>query len=158
MDRARLLPLIALSTTLGCAATSGREWLNTPIDAASPSGISEATPLIDSPEARPRLRETVTLGESYALATGDAYGPAPAAAAGVQVNVSTYVPVTNNYYGGYGYAGLGYVYANDPVRDRPAAGHSSQPPPLQPGQNFAPPPSYGPSFPFRSAPASPWAR
>jgi hypothetical protein len=153
VDSARLLPLLALSTSLGCAATTGEDWLNTPIDATAPSSISEVPPLVESADARPRLRQTVTLGESYALATSDAYRPAPAAAAGVHVNVSTYVPVTNNYYGGYGYA-----YTNGPLLDRPSAGHPSQPPPLQPGQDFAPPPSYGPSFPFRSAPASPWAR
>ncbi len=156
MHPARLLPLLALSTTLGCAATSGQDWLNSPIDAAPPENVASAPLVIDPPVARPRLRETVTLGESYAVATRDAYGSPAAGAAGVQVNVSTYVPVTNNYYGGYG--GLGYAYATDPVRARPNASHPSQPAPLQPGQSFAPPPSYGPSFPFRSAPASPWAR
>jgi hypothetical protein len=156
VDLTRLLPLLVLGTTLGCVATSGQDWLSSPIDAAPPESIASATPVIDTPATRPRLRETVTLGESYVVATRDAYGSPPAGAAAVQVNVSTYVPVTNNYYGGYG--GLGYVYANDTVGERPNAIHPSQPAPLQPGQSFAPPPSYGPSFPFRSAPASPWAR
>lgn len=152
-----LLPLIALSSALGCASTSGRDWLNTPLDAAAAGTTpAEVQPSVAaSVEARPRLQHTITLGESYAVASNTGSGVPAAAGAGTQVNVHTYVPVTLN---NYGYGGLGYVYANDGDDRPPSPARPSQPSHLRPGQDFPSPPSYGPSFPFRSAPASPWAR
>lgn len=86
----------------GCAATSGQEWLNAPVEQPrallSPS-VETAEPVSEAP---PRLNHTVTLGESYSVAAT----PAAAGLVGgpaVQVNV----PVVINNYTGYG-AAYGY--------------------------------------------------
>lgn len=89
-----------------CAATSGQEWLNAPVEpsrALLPPSAETTEPVSQAP---PRLSHTVTLGESYSVA------PPPAAAGlvggpAVQVNV----PVVINNYAGYGsaYGYGGYV-------------------------------------------------
>jgi len=156
MRALELLPWLTLST-LGCGATAGQDWLAEPLPAAAvsmaQSGERRALETETTPEARPRLRHTITLGESY-VASSTSYASAPSGAASVQVNA--YVPITFN--NGYGYGGVGYVYAGDGQHRPPSHAQPSPPSQLQPGQNFPSPPSYGPSFPFRSAPASPWAR
>ena len=126
---------------IGCAATSGQEWLNAPVDqhaALLPPSVetTEATP-----EAPQRLNHTVTLGESYATY------PTPRAAAGgpaVQVNV----PVVINNYAGYGaaygygsYAGYGSVYS---ARAGAAPVHGSANASQKVGADFPAVPSYGP--------------
>lgn len=131
-----------------CATTSGREWLEAPIEPRAPSTQSEGafTVADESLEARPRLRQTVTLGESYA--------PPPQAAVAVagpavQVNVNNTQIVNHPIgYGGYGYGygyGAGYGYARGygasvvgtPVRAAPSM-------PTKVGGDFPPPPDYGP--------------
>jgi hypothetical protein len=98
-------------------------------------------------EARPRLRHTITLGESYASteprsATSATTGP------NVNVNVATYVPVTVNNYA---------VGVLDTPRAAPAAPSTPSTTPAT-GGDFPAPPSYGPSFPYSTSPASPWGR
>ena len=147
MFRASLAVLVALSGLSACGATSGQEWLHTPIDEREvhAAELSEAPPALPSDE-RPRLRQTITLGESYASVASES---APAAAPGgspVPVTVNTHVPVTVNNYATYGY-GPGYrPAAPAPVRGAVPAT----------GEDFPAPPSYGPSFPYRASPASPW--
>lgn len=143
--RCTLLGFLSL-LHLGCA-TSGQAWLNTPIESQTTQADSEI--YVAAHAARPRLRQTITLGESY---VPDTERPAAAAAASnatsVHVNVATYVPVTVNNYAGYpaGYDAAAPVAPT--VRSAP----------VQAGQDFPSPPSYGPAFPYSSSPASPWAR
>lgn len=105
------LPAIALWAVLlsGCATTSGREWLNSPIEERGHPSGAQVVAMEEPIEARPRLRKTVTLGETYAVAPQRSAGAAPSGAPSVQVNVQTPVTV-NNYGGGYGYGGYGYGY------------------------------------------------
>ena len=128
----------------GCATASGREWLDSPIDAGTP--VPEAASLVEGPapaEARPRLRQTITLGESYAASAGPS--AAPASTPAVQVNVHTHVPVLINSPVGYGY-GYGYGPPSSyrpgswgaPVR---ATTRGTEP---QVGADFPAPPDYGP--------------
>jgi hypothetical protein len=123
--------------------------VNAPIDvsAAPPLGVSLADE--GAGTARPRLRHSITLGESHAGSPPAPTGAAPDAPATVQVNVHTYVPVTINNYGGFDYA----VDHDGAPRAR-----TSRTAPVHPGQDFPTPPSYGPQFPYRTGPASPWAR
>ena len=140
--------LLVMLTQVGCAATSGQDWLNTPIEeqtAASATDVNVPAP--SESESRPRLRRAITLGESYAGSVATAERSAPGAAS-VQVNVSTYVPVTVNNYGG------GYTSDYSVVAPSRASTGTT----LQPGQDFPSPPSYGPAFPYHAGPASPWAR
>jgi len=148
MKAARASALSALSLALaGCATTSGQDWLNSPIDA--PAATTTIYVSADSSGAtRPRLRQTITLGESYA-GTADSAAPAPNDGSSVHVNVATYVPVTINNYGTYP------AVFDATVTPLPRATHSTSP---QPGQDFPAPPSYGPSFPYQTSPASPWKR
>ena len=129
----------------GCATTSGRDWLDAPIEprAAVSAQADVASTTVEEPiEARPRLRHTVTLGEVFE--------PPPQAllvAAGgpsVQVNVSTPVYVSTPAYGyGYGYTtrssayGYGGRVSGAPVRSAPSA-------PTKVGGDFPAPPDYGP--------------
>jgi hypothetical protein len=101
MTCARALLVLGLAQA-GCAATTGQEWLNAPVEPQTtllPPSVetTEATP-----EAPQRLNHTVTLGESYAAYPAHA-ASAPGAPA-VQVNV----PVVINNYAGYGPA-YGYI-------------------------------------------------
>lgn len=159
-----LLLAVLASALAGCAATSGQDWLNSPLDEQASSASerlareSAAPATVPGPQdpspslARPRLQHTITLGEDYGIASA---APAGAAQGGPSVQVNVNVPVAVNNYGGYGY-GLGYYgYANG----SPARPPGPTPTPrVQPGQDFPSPPSYGPAFPYRTAPASPWAR
>jgi hypothetical protein len=140
-----LLSLLLGACLEGCAATSSQEFLSTPLDEQTP--LLQATRAESAPAARPRLEHTITLGETDA-----SYVPPPAAAdagsgANVQVQVQTNVPVTINTYGSY----PGDVVAPRALPAQPSTT-------LEPGQNFPAPASYGPGFPYRSGPASPWAR
>jgi len=133
----------------GCATTSGRDWLDAPLEphATVSAQTSVAPTVVEEPsEARPRLRHTVTLGESF-----EPPPEAPMVAAGgpsVQVNVSTPVYVSTPAYGygygyGYGYSSRGAAYgdggrvSNAPVRATPSA-------PTKVGGDFPAPPDYGP--------------
>jgi hypothetical protein len=139
MAELRALLLISLACA-GCAATSGHDWLSSPIEPRPEltAQVSEA-PLAEI-EPRPRLSHSITLGESY---TTDA---APAASSGsptVQVNVHTQVPIVINNYGGYGYGygGYGYGRAATP-HATPTRATSAMP--TKVGGDFPAPPDYGP--------------
>jgi hypothetical protein len=135
----------------GCATTSGREWLDSPIDVATP--VPEAAAIVEAPaptEARPRLRQTITLGESYAVSAGPS--AAPVGNPAVQVNVHTQVPVFINNPAGYGYGGYGYGpygYDRGASSYRPgswggpgrATTHGAA---QKVGADFPAPPDYGP--------------
>jgi hypothetical protein len=103
------------------------------------------------------LNHTITLGEVDATSSGDpaapAYGPS------VSVTINNYgqssAPGYAGYYGGYvGFgAARGASFARGGgVTASPRAGSSS----MQPGQNWPAVADHGSSFPYRSAPASPW--
>ena len=128
-----------LSLVLASCATSGREWVDSPIEAQQASAVSATGPMEAPSEARPRLNHTVTLGESYATYPVAARPAAP----GVQVNVTTPV-VINNHYGGYGY---GYGYAvpyNSGAAVVAPTPRVSQPASQKVGADFPAPPDYGP--------------
>ena len=97
MTGLRALLVLGLAQA-GCAATSGQEWLNAPVEpraALLPPSVETTEATAEAPQ---RLNHTVTLGESYAAYPAHA-ASAPGAPA-VQVNV----PVVINNYAGYGYA------------------------------------------------------
>ena len=82
--------LILLSLALSsCAATSGREWLASPIDERSEPSVASVveTHAVEAP--RPRLSHTVTLGESYATSNRTVGVTAAGGASPLQVNVHT---------------------------------------------------------------------
>jgi hypothetical protein len=162
---------IAFTVALGCSTTAGSTWVSQPepgpfagddlaLSEQGPGGFGEPAPngfvrdleVDGRPRARPRLDRTVTLGEVDAGYTERqaqaAAGPAP-----VSVTINNYAN-TPSYYDGYyagGYYGRDFRPSNDPRPARPIAR------PTQPGQNWPALPSYGPAFPFKTAPASPWA-
>ncbi|HEX2876912.1 MAG TPA: hypothetical protein VHP33_36920 [Polyangiaceae bacterium] len=136
MTELRALLVVSLACA-GCATTGGHDWLSSPVEerAELRAEVLEAPP---SPsESRPRLSQTVTLGETYGT------GATPAASSGgpaMQVNVHTQVPVVINNYSGYGY---GYGYGSvAPVRAAPARATSGAP--TKVGGDFPAPPDYGP--------------
>jgi len=140
---------VVIWIVLGCANTSGNEWLNSPVDQQPPverSAAYENEVEQRAPEQRPRLSHTVTLGESYADAAPSA-APAGNAPPAVQVNVHT--PVIVNNYGGYSYGYGSWSYAR-PARasGELRIGATTQAPargmPTQVGGNFPAPPDYGP--------------
>lgn len=158
--------LVVATGAVGCA-TTGLGWVNEPengVDLAppmAPSSVEPRRPPRAAPSAtvesgaetarsRPRLDHTVTLGESVSIAPqAPPYDPR---VAGV-VNVNVYVSPSSAGYGGYG----GYFYAAPvgvgvPVGAR-TMGTSAQ---LRPGLDWRSPPSFGPAFPYRMGPASPW--
>ena len=135
-------PLALLS--FSCATTSGREWLETPVEPRAPV-VAPRADFASSEEpttARPRLRHTVTLGESYEAASEPAPPGAPPA---VQVTVNNQIPVVISHPVGYGY-GYGYVPAYSYAR-APAAAPAARSTPSAPqkvGGDFPAPPDYGP--------------
>jgi len=152
----------------GCgAAVSNEAWLREPepgtLAAGEPlrvehdAALTSTTSMVSdaAPRSGPqRLDRTITLGSVEATA---AAAPAPAAGtpATVVVNVNTYTPPAYApYYGGY--------YGAFPVARSSGGGHApsnaarTSPAPVLPGQNWPAAPSYGPSFPYSTSPASPW--
>jgi hypothetical protein len=138
MTCARALLVLGLAQ-VGCAATTGQEWLNAPVEPRSallaPS-VETSEPAAEAPQ---RLNRVVTLGESYAPYPARAV---MAAGPAVQVNV----PVVINNYAGYGPA-YGYVpyagshgvrgFVGTPVRATSAAA-------AKVGADFPAVPDYGP--------------
>jgi hypothetical protein len=133
-----------------CATTSGREWLEAPIEPRAVAAQDATAVLVtdDNVESRPRLRRTVTLGESYVAAPDPA---APVVGPAVQVNVTNNIPIVVNHpigYGysyGYGYAsGYGYGYARSHAASVGAPVRATPSMPQQVGGDFPPPPDYGP--------------
>ena len=174
-----LFSLMALSA---CAATSGQSWVREPVDVNSdtdaafaarelepmpeavaiPPTAREANAQASLEEPRPRLSRVISLGE------GESSGR-PAAAAtqapqpGVVVNIVNYAnsPYASGYGYGYGYgpiyrAGSGSPPAPATLPSTTPSTPSGSPPPLAGDWGRAP--SYGPAFPWRTAPASPWER
>ena len=135
--------------------TSDHEYLAAP-RAPEPGPVTAATEEEPVTEAHPRLSRTVTLGEIDVAPV--AQGPAPVAGSGVSVTINNYTSVGSSG-AGYGYAGFGYA-RSQPSFSRGAvsgASRSSSSGP-QAGQNWPSVADHGSSFPYRSAPASPWAR
>ncbi len=167
-----LLPLLALSSA-GCGAT-GLDWvaesevpapatqpteLNRPVApqraAVSIPATAEQDPSDLVSDARPRLSHTVTLGE---IDVQPPSAPAAPGATGVSVTINNYTSVAAPG-GGYGYASFGYGRAQSTfsnVGSAARSGSASSGP--QAGQNWPTIADHGSSFPYRSAPASPWSR
>lgn len=142
MTQLRAMALV-LALSSGCATTSGRDWLRSPIEERGEPRASEVVAVEAAPEARPRLSHTVTLGESYAAATPKSGHGAPSVAA-VQVNVQTQVPMfVSSHHGGYGY---GYGYGNFGVGSvvTPARASRGSAASQKVGADFPPVPDYGP--------------
>jgi len=150
---------------VGCGAT-GLDWVGEAHVNARPthatvtsSSTSLSIPATVDPdsiaEARPRLNHTVTLGEIDVAAAERTAGDAPAAPPGVSVTVNNY-----NWAGystpAYGYPSYGYARFQPSFSPGNAARSSTAGP--QPGQNWPAISDHGPSFPYGSAPASPWPR
>ena len=160
----------------GCASASHSAWLREPeeglflgermpnletsvsaSDRAAPNRADDAVVVDEAARPRARLSRTVTLGETTAPSREPSAGAASEAnAAPVNVTVNNYVtapaPV---YYGGW--------VDRVPARAHGVTPRDVSPPSTAPrGGSPAPavswpsPPSYGPSFPFKSGPASPW--
>lgn len=143
---ARWAVLLLAASLPSCATTSGRDWLEAPIEPRTSftQRAAALTVVDETPEARPRLRHTVTLGESY-VAAPEGTAPATAGSA-VQVNVTNNIPIVVNQPAGYGYGygfAPGYTYraergaSGPPVRATPSM-------PTKVGGDFPSPPDYGP--------------
>ncbi len=138
---------MALSVALsGCALTSGREWLNSPLEARSEAVEVNLMQTEAVAESRPRLSHTVTLGESYEIEAGPY---APEGGPAVQVNVHTEVPVIINNMGGYGYGYGGYGYGSAypsaySARSVAAPARTTRSAAPKVGADFPAPPDYGP--------------
>jgi len=161
---ARCLPACSLWLCSGCGAT-GLAWVDEAhhesmqqqhVSAASVTTASiPATAEPSSPDARPRLSRTVTLGEIDVVATRTA----PPAASGPSVIVNNYnqvnvvSPTVGAPYYGYSRYSPGFL----PGRGTPSPSRPSASGPL-PGQNWPAVADHGPSFPYPATPASPWTR
>lgn len=167
--RGFLLGLLAGSA--GCGAT-GLDWVgdsevparaSEPVDLNRPVPPRQAAAVIPAtaeqePEAdaRPRLSHVVTLGE---IDVQPPSTPPGSGAAGVSVTINNYNTVGAPG-GGYGYATLGYgrgqsAFSSSGSAARSSSSSTSGP---QAGQSWPVIADHGSSFPYRSAPASPWAR
>jgi len=156
---------LALTGLCGCAAE--RPEPASPADARAEISLPPAPSEAEPPRARPRLSQTLTLGQGTPEGV---YGTpaAPAAPSGPQVTVQNDITIVNQAgprgygYGGYGY---GYGYGNragvgrtDPVRPGGGGGTGPWAPSgwegaqrtAAPGQtpgiggNWSPAPSFGP--------------
>ena len=172
--RVGTLVFAALSSILvGCGAT-GLAWVDEPEPAGGWSGseaqraalqrsaAAESIPASADEvtvENHQRLNHTITLGE-VAASPGAPVGTQPPSG-------PPSVSVTINNYGQSGYAPYGY-YAYGAFAARSAQGASfgqgrvmsaSRPAAagVQPGQDWPSIGDHGSSFPYRSAPASPWS-
>jgi hypothetical protein len=164
-----LLALLGVST-LGCGAT-GLNWVDEPETpprasnheylaaprASEPSPLTATTEEEPAPEAHPRLSRTVTLGEINVAPVAE--GAAPGAGSGVSVTINNYTSVGSSG-AGYGYAGFGYARSQPSFATRGAGSGASRASSSGPqaGQSWPSVADHGSSFPYRSAPASPWAR
>lgn len=172
------LTLVLGYTLVGCGAT-GLAWVdepepasgwseseqqqhslaNTPMPAArAESAIPAVADAESTPANHQRLSHTVTLGSidvpPPSGQTASAYGP------NVSVTINNYGQAGASPYAGYyaGYAGFasargsGFTRVGS-VTPASRSGFSSP----QPGQNWPAVADHGTSFPYRSAPASPWS-
>jgi hypothetical protein len=155
---------VAVLGATGCA-TTGLAWVHereSGVDLTPPEPSNEVarrapdppspTPVIDTyadPSHR-RLDRTITLGGTTESSVRP-YAPTPAAdPRGVAV-VNVYV----NQPPAYG-ASYGYGYASPVVVAPRATMVRTQPATVRPGLDWPAVPSYGPAFPYRMGPASPW--
>ena len=162
----RVVGIGAFGLAFGCATTQGSSWVSQPepgpfegdalavnaeplVETHRSSFVSEFT-ANDVERPRPRLDHTVTLGEIVATDSGRGETSPATGTAPVSVTVNNYVQATPSY-DGY-YAVPVYTRGDGVARPTPHA----TPAPSHPGQNWPALPSYGPSFPFKTAPASPW--
>ena len=158
--RARLA-LCSVAVIAGCAG-SGREWVRAP----EPGGFdseqltSELSPEpLDSESTavshRPRLSRSITLGESFATGGGQQHA-APNQGGSIVVTVNNYLaPQT---FVPYGVGFSGFVDPFDGSVRGPARARGPQPAAPALGGNWPAVRDSGPPFPYKTAPASPWAR
>jgi hypothetical protein len=160
------------SLCAGCGAT-GLDWVGeahresaqqqqrfSAVHVSSSSG-AEAVVIparVEEPSSapRPRLNRTVTLGEIDVVTTRTEAGPVTS---GPPVIVNNYnqVNVTPSYgYASYGYRGFSPGFSPGHGTAGPSRPPSASGP--LPGQNWPAVADHGPSFPYKSAPASPWTR
>ncbi|MGC4087431.1 MAG: hypothetical protein QM756_05985 [Polyangiaceae bacterium] len=165
LGQGSVLALLALSA---CSATTGRGWVNEPEDGnagasvparefeASAAPLALAPTLTDDAEpARPRLSRVVSLGQSEIDPARPATPLGAAAPPGVVVNIVNYG--SNPYTAGYGYpTTYRSVGSSSYGTFAPSVSSSTGTPGL--GGDWARAPSYGPTFPYHTAPASPWER
>jgi hypothetical protein len=147
MANLRALLVVGLACA-GCATTTERSWLSSPIATRADVYAEVAEAPAATTEPRPRLSHTVTLGETY---VGEAKPAVSGGSPPVQVNVHTQVPiVVNNYsgygygYGGYGYGGYGYGGYGRAAAPRTSGSRTTSAAPIKVGGDFPPPPDYGP--------------
>lgn len=167
----RCVGIAACFFAFSCASTQGSTWVAQPEPGpfegdelavalagrtAQPLANEHRSSLVDDSELeaqdrpRPRLDRTITLGEIDATESGRREtAPAPAAAP-VSVTVNNYVQQQPSYDGYYAVP----VYSRAGAGPRPTP--HSNPTPTHPGQNWPALPNHGTSFPFKTAPASPW--
>lgn len=163
----------ALTLAAGCGgAASNAEWLREPESGAvvgdapaalahessSSAIVNDSSYAVSELEPAPghqRLDHTVTLGEVFAMPPSGAATNQGGGSTTVIVNVNnTMQPGYTPYYGGYGYSALARGSGGG---SRPApAPHQGGSAPIIPGQSWPAAPSYGPSFPYSTSPASPW--
>jgi hypothetical protein len=150
----------------GCA-TTGLAWVHereSGVDLTPPEAPSEAAsttrtnpplveePVANGPPARPRLDRTITLGGTTESSVRRYETPA---ASGDPRTTIVNVYVNQMPSTAYGYA---YGYASPVVVASPAMAVRTQAPAaLRPGLDWPAVPNYGPAFPYRTGPASPWS-
>ncbi len=136
----------------GCA-TTGLAWVHEPESGADLSAPTEV--FVEAPPASPsvrRLDHTITLGETTSLTAvnGEPVDPRGSAPSPAVINI--YVGSAQPAFYGPAYGVVTGVSRFDGVRTQAARATA-----LRPGLDWAPPPSYGPAFPYRMAPSSPWS-
>ena len=156
-----LLTLCSIVTLGGCAA-SGREWVRAP----EPGGFDgeqfttelSAEPVNSESPAlagRPRLSRSITLGESFVTRGGERQ-PAPNQGGSIVVTVNNYVTPQTVVPYGVGFSGFSEPWDGGVRGQARARGPTPAVPAL--GGNWPAPRDSGPAFPYKTAPASPWAR
>jgi hypothetical protein len=146
----------------GCgSAVSNADWVRAPepgtLSGNEPLSLEHEQTTVTVSDAVPRsgpqrLAHTVTLGSVEA--TPQIAAPAaPAGGTTVVVNVNNYSQPAYAPYGGY-YGALPVALSDRALH--PPAPARSGPAPVIPGQSWPAAPSYGPSFPYSTSPASPW--
>jgi len=176
--------LCSLTGLSACATTSGQSWVREPVDVNSdtdaafaarelepmPEPVTLASaaaegsaPTAANEGARPRLSHVISLGQNESGSSPTAVAAGPGAQPGVVVNIVNYgsTPYASGYYGyGYGYAPIYRAARGAPpsASTLPSGGTASTRSGGTPtlGGDWGPAPSYGPTFPWRTAPASPW--
>jgi hypothetical protein len=142
----------------GWSESEQRGIANTPIPPArGPTpvipAVADAEP---APDGHQRLNHTITLGEVDA--TASAAQDAPAYGPGVSVTINNYGQSAPSGYASYysGYSGFGAARGSSFGRSNAVSGAPRSNGSMQPGQNWPAVSDHGTSFPYRSAPASPW--